>query len=139
MEIGAIADEIRAHGDEHVHVLNAAAVGVEQDLHELSGLVPPSRFFDAAATVAEASKAESEQFLELIDDQEKRSAAQAARFFQRAVEAETRLAQGPFYAIAPARHLVWTVLRRQLRQGAGKARDRRAAGPHVEKGPRRAA
>ena len=75
MEIGAVADEVRAHGDEHAHVLEAAAVGVEQDLHELGRFVPLARFLDAAAAVAEAGEAEAEQFLELIDDQEKRSAA----------------------------------------------------------------
>ena len=139
MEIGAVADEIRAHGDEHAHVLDAAAVGVEQDLHELGRFVPPSRFLDAAAAVAEASEAEAEQFLELIDDQDERSAAQAARFGERALEAEARLAQRPFDAVTSSRCLVRAVLRRQFRQGAREARDRSAAGPHVEKRPARPA
>src|SRR5580704_14724292 len=96
VEIGAIANEIRAHGDEHAHVLDAAAIGVEKDLHELRRFVPPSRFLDAAAAVAEAGKTEAEQFLELIDDQDERSTAEATGFRERALEAEARLTQGPF-------------------------------------------
>src|SRR6185503_5939516 len=88
VETGAIADEVRAHGDEHTHVLEAAAVGVQKDLYELSRFVPPPRFLDAAAAVAEAGEAEAEQFLELIDDQDQRSAAEAPRLNERAVEAE---------------------------------------------------
>jgi hypothetical protein len=103
VEIGAIADEVRAHGDEHAQVFDTTAVGVEQDLHELSRFVPPSRFLDAAAVVANASQTEAEQFLELIDDRNERSAAQAAGFGKRAVEAEARLSQCPFDAIAPSR------------------------------------
>ena len=139
MKIGAIADEVRAHGDEHAHVLDTAAVGVEQDLHELGRFVPPSRFLDAAAPVAEAGEAKAEQFLELIDNQNERSAAKAAGFDKRAVETEARLAQRPFDAVAPSRRLVRLVLGGEFRQGARKARDRGAARPHVEKRPARSA
>lgn len=34
-----------------------APVGVEHDLHELGCCVPPSRFLDAAAAIAEAGEA----------------------------------------------------------------------------------
>ena len=70
-----------------------AAIGVEQDLHELGRFVARARFLDAGAALAEAGEAEAEQFLELIDDQHKRSAAQPARLVERALEAEARLAQ----------------------------------------------
>ena len=49
VEIGAIADEIRAHGDEHAHVLEASSVGVEQDLHELGRFVARRRLFRCGA------------------------------------------------------------------------------------------
>ena len=58
----------------------ATAVGVEQDLDELGSFVPLPRLLDAAAAVAEAGEAEAEQFLELIDDKEKRPPVEAARF-----------------------------------------------------------
>jgi hypothetical protein len=35
----AIADEIRAHGDQHMHVDVGIAIGLKQDLHELRGRV----------------------------------------------------------------------------------------------------
>ena len=99
---------------------DTAAVGVEQDLHELGRFVSPSRFLDAAAAVAEAGKAEAEQFLELIDDQDERSAAQAARFGERALEAEARLSQRPFDTVTSSRCLVRTVLRRTVSTGRAR-------------------
>jgi hypothetical protein len=69
VEISAVADEIRAHGDEHAHVFDSSAIGVEQDLHELGGFIARASFFDACVTLAEAGEAKAEQFLELVDDQ----------------------------------------------------------------------
>ena len=45
MEIGAIANEIRAHGGEHTHVLEAPPVGVEENLHKLGRLIARRRPF----------------------------------------------------------------------------------------------
>ena len=47
-----------------------------------SRFVPLSRFLDACAPVAEAGEAEAEQFLELINDEKKRSAGQASPLLQ---------------------------------------------------------
>jgi hypothetical protein len=93
VEIGAVADEIRAHGDQHAHVLKTPAVGVEQDLHELSRLVARFGLLYRRPAQAEAGKAEAEQFLELIDDQKQRPAPETARLLERALEAEAGPAQ----------------------------------------------
>ncbi len=84
VEKRAIADEVRTHGDQHAHVFDSTAVGVQQDLHELGRFVARARFLDAGAPLAKAREAETEQFLELIDDQNKRSVAEAAGFGERA-------------------------------------------------------
>ena len=79
MEIGALADEIRAHRDQHVHLFEAATVDVEQDLHELGRFVAGAGLLDFGLTDAEPDQPEPEQFLELVDDQEQGPVAETAR------------------------------------------------------------
>ena len=83
MEIGAITDEVGAHGDEDAHIFDPSAIGVEQDLDELGRFVALPRLFNSGAAAAEAGEAEAEELLELIDDKDERARAQAACFIER--------------------------------------------------------
>ena len=107
---------------EHAHVFDAAAVGVEQDLHELGRFVARARFLDPGAALAKAGEAEAEQFLELIDDQQQAICPKAARFVKRAFEAETRLAQAIFDPVAaPAPTSSAAVVLGETRKRLGQA------------------
>lgn len=135
MEVGTIADKIGAHGDEHVNVLEPAAISVEQDLHELRRFVARFGLLDACPALAEAGKPEAEQLLELIDDQQQMPASETSRLLERALEAETRLPQAIIDPSGEPSQIFGAVTRRETSKRPGEALDRRAARPHVPENP----